>query len=478
MMDPLIFICILFAVAVLVIAIIYRMMSICDAKKERSDASFMPGSNGQVEHAAPVTEANEIYNPGYNERAIAASPNSSRSQALLRAAAELSPNGRPSMQLPGQDKSPQTILVGPEDPTDDNWVDAYMKSREVAEQNEYKITGVKPTSFEPQITIEKKILPPLKVLTEEYFYGLPTKMIPMDQNRPEHADLNRYRNILPYNRSWVQLTCPVGVGKDPSKLENFQYINANYIPNFSGTNKREYIACQGPKSNGLPQFWRLIWQENIRTIAMLTGLVEKGKNKCAQYWPGQKGQEIVIPGFKITCLSASRFGSNAYITTELIVTTSTERRKVTHFWFDAWPDLGVPSWKDGQSLQQLLKDARKLNARTKGGKVGNAPPQVIHCSAGIGRTGVLIALDRAMDTLERHHQDTFDLMKTTDLLRNHRGGMIQTWEQAIFLLELIHKAFPAKKKKLAKKPVTPESETPPVEWHIDNNGLETTSEFV
>lgn len=383
--------------------------------------------------------------------------------------------------------------------TDNQWVQAYMTARELAEENEFKITGLRPSMFEPKMpniakfqkkktkpsTGPKKILPPIEELTEERFYELPTKMIPMDQNRDEHLDLNRYRNILPYNDSWVQLTETIGVTKK-RVLANQQYVNANYIPNFSGKNPRAYIACQGPKENGLPQFWRMVWQEKARSIAMLTGLVEKGRNKCAQYWPGKPGEQIQVSGMTIVCLSAQRIKKNKYITTELEITGGNEKRLVTHFWFDCWPDLGVPSFKDGLHLQSLLDDANKLNDADSR-KRGSKAPIIVHCSAGIGRTGVLISLDHAMESLARQNNTTFNLIQTIDLLRNHRGGMLQTWEQATFLLKLLHRAF-KEQPKAAADTASPQSTpvkstnnpapTKAIRWQRSQSGAEITEEFI
>ena len=390
----------------------------------------------------------------------------------------------------------------PADASDGAWVMAYMAARDLAEENEFQLTGVRPQMYEPKIPHVKKpkkekkkkdnrpkiILPPIDELTEQRFYEMPTKMIPMDQNREEHLDLNRYRNILPYNRSWVQLSDRTGVTKDKSLLSNFQYVNANYIPNFDGSNPQCYIASQGPKPNGLPQFWRMIWQENVRSIAMLTGLVEKGRNKCAQYWPAKEGDVLDVSGMQIKTIFVGR-KDNAYLTTEIEITAGTEKRHLTHLWFDLWPDLGVPSWKEGLHLQPLLNDANRVGDADAKRRNAKKAPIVVHCSAGIGRTGVLIALDHAMDSLDRHGNRTFNLIQTVDKLRDHRGGMLQTWEQSTFLLKLIHKTFSdkAKAKAATDAEARKNDEQAPkgnsgavarVQWHQDKSGVEITDDFV
>lgn len=393
----------------------------------------------------------------------------------------------------------------PADMTDGAWVSAYMAARAEAEENEFQLTGVRPQMYEPKIPNVKKpkkekktdnrpkvILPPIDELTEQRFYEMPTKMIPMDQNREEHLDLNRYRNILPYNSSWVQLTNTIGVTKDKNLLSNFQYVNANYIPNFDGSNPRCYIASQGPKSNGLPQFWRMIWQDNVRSIAMLTGLVEKNRQKCAQYWPAKVGEVIEVSGMQIKTVFVGR-KHNAYLTTEIEITAGTEKRQLTHLWFDLWPDLGVPTWKEGLHLQPLLNDAHRVGNADAKRRNAKKAPIVVHCSAGIGRTGVLIALDHAMDGLDRHGNRTFNLIQTVDKLRDHRGGMLQTWEQATFLLKLIHKAFADKARAAAADAKARESKLaeqasegirndgPPggrVQWQKDKSGVEITNDFI
>lgn len=498
-MDPFIIVCIILAVGILTAAAYLRIYVGCKSGKS-SDLGAVGSPAAAIKEDSLETS---IYNPGYNDRALAVSPSGGKSAALLRESARLSPYGRSTMMEFDRNSmtSPITAMIPPgADNTTPGyflfadyveWMKAFMVARDKAEKAETEITGVKPSSYTP--VLPKMILPRLEDFSEQSFYDIPTKMIPMEQEPKEHQAINRYRNILPYNAAWVQLTCEIGLTKDRNALANFQYVNANYIPSYDCRNPKEYIASQGPKEDGLPQFWRMIWQEQIRCIAMLTGLVEKNRAKCAKYWPDVVGSTLSVQGFDIKCTSSAREGKNKFITTQLLVTAGKETRMVTHFWFDVWPDLGVPTWKDGLSLRRLLAQAHKTNIDDAVSRKAFKSPLLVHCSAGIGRTGVLIAFDHALHCLERDGNDKFDLVADIDMLRNFRGGMVQTWQQAVFVLQLLEKAFKKKirnKKDAEGAKKTKEQDntapsldkthkiTPVVQWTTSGAGAEVTDDFI
>ena len=243
---------------------------------------------------------------------------------------------------------------------------------------------------------------------------------------------NRYGNVLPNPHSRVKLA---QVGDDPTST----YINANFIEDAHGNSKR-YIAAQGPLSNRIDRgrklpntmghFWRMIWQENVRAIVMVTGLMEGPKAKCARYWP----EELYDPdrdtkymthaNIKIMVKSGAR--RQGYKLAELEVSYETETRTIKHFWYDDWPDYGVP--EDMILVPKMLLDVREWSPSPD-------KPWVVHCSAGIGRTGTFIGIDIGMELLEK--DKTCNVITIIEKMRQGRGGMVQTPEQANFL----HKAL-------------------------------------
>lgn len=247
----------------------------------------------------------------------------------------------------------------------------------------------------------------------------------LEQKFGQYADLpsgirhlNRYHNVLPNPNTRVVLK-EVG-GDDTSS-----YINANYVCSHDGT-PRAYVAAQGPKPDTVADFWRMAWETNSRAIIMVTGLVELGKTKCARYWPEVRYNkemgcgDVNLGDINIAVLGGYR--KNTYITSKIRLRRNGEERMIRHFWFDAWPDHGVPDRSD--TVVAMLKSVRGWS---------NDPnhPWIVHCSAGIGRTGTFIAIDQGVHALAlRQRVDTNALIRR---LREQRGGMVQHLEQAEFV---------------------------------------------
>lgn len=270
-----------------------------------------------------------------------------------------------------------------------------------------------------------KVKPLVGSITGPVFASIPTKQIKAGQD-PDQKKYNKYFDILPNPATIVELTSKAGMPRLEFDPGAFPYINANYIPGFDG--KRTYIASQGPKEVGLPQFWRMIWQEGVKAVVMLTRFEERGKVKCSPYWGPTPGDVQSYAGFTVTTQKKTRSPYN-YTVTELTVTADGESRDVRHYWFDAWPDLGVPPGD--------AEDLLRLNEDVFGFRGDETYPLVVHCAAGIGRTGVFIGLDIAINSL--HCTGDFALVSTIKMMRNNRGCMVQTAEQAGYLLALIDK---------------------------------------
>lgn len=198
--------------------------------------------------------------------------------------------------------------------------------------------------------------------------------------------LNRFENILPYKHSLVTLK---DKGENASKTEKF--INADYIYDcYTKDPNPIFIATQAPIINCFGHFWRMIWQENVKNIVMLCTFNDTDKkNKCDLYWPENDASET-YDYLKITLKNV--VDNNVFFVVKLFEianTMTSETRLFKHYYVKEWPDKKVPATEFTENLENLINVMitdnfyKKTNKNTKG-------PIVVHCSAGIGRTGTFI----------------------------------------------------------------------------------------
>lgn len=253
--------------------------------------------------------------------------------------------------------------------------------------------------------------PPSPQELEEEFLKIPSNFVsPEDLDVPGHASKDRYKTILPNPQSRVCL------GRAQSQ-EDGDYINANYIRGYGGKDKA-YIATQGPMPNTVSDFWEMVWQEEVSLIIMLTQLQE-GKEKCVHYWPTE--EETYGP-FHIRIQDVRECPE--YTVRRLSIQLQEEHRPVKHVLFSAWPDHQTP-----ESAGPLLRLVAEVEDSPE--TAANAGPIVVHCSAGIGRTGCFIATRIGCQQLKARGE--VDILRIVCQLRLDRGGMIQTAEQYQFL---------------------------------------------
>ncbi|KAI1893136.1 hypothetical protein AGOR_G00140800 [Albula goreensis] len=248
-------------------------------------------------------------------------------------------------------------------------------------------------------------------LDKEYQKIPPNFINSSELDIPGHAVKDRYKTILPNPETRVCLQNPVAAGKGGG------YINANYIRGY-GDAEKTYIATQGPMVNTVEDFWEMVWQEKSRIIVMITELKEK-KEKCVLYWPEREGQfgRFVV---RVAALKEC----DGYTIRVLNLQVGSESRVVRHYWYSSWLDHQTPDCAG--PLLRLVQDVQESReALTPPG------PTVVHCSAGIGRTGCFIA--SSIGCLQLQHTGQVDVLGTVSQLRLDRGGMIQTTEQYQFL---------------------------------------------
>ncbi|XP_056671276.1 receptor-type tyrosine-protein phosphatase F isoform X11 [Monodelphis domestica] len=236
----------------------------------------------------------------------------------------------------------------------------------------------------------------------------------LEVNKPK----NRYANVIAYDHSRVILTSIDGVpGSD--------YINANYIDGYRKQNA--YIATQGPLPETLGDFWRMVWEQRTATIVMMTRLEEKSRVKCDQYWPS-RGTETY--GFvQVTLLDTVELATYTVRTFALYKTGSSEKRELRQFQFLAWPDHGVPEYPT--PTLAFLRRVKACNPLDAG-------PMVVHCSAGVGRTGCFIVIDAMLERMK--HEKTVDIYGHVTCMRSQRNYMVQTEDQYVFIHEALLEA--------------------------------------
>ncbi|XP_025405414.1 tyrosine-protein phosphatase non-receptor type 9 isoform X2 [Sipha flava] len=237
---------------------------------------------------------------------------------------------------------------------------------------------------------------------------------------------NRYTDVLCYDHTRVLLSQSE---KDPMS----DYIHANFVDGYK--QKNAFISTQGPLPHTCADFWRMVWEQQVLVIVMTTKVFECGKIKCEQYWPPEElSEDQIYQNFKVSTKSLSQFDNFAVTRLELTNTDTNEIRQVSHFRFNSWPDFGVP--QNAVAMLDFLEKVRKcqssmlqdLGDKWAGHQRG--PPIVVHCSAGIGRTGTFCTLDICINRLEE--TSTVDIKGTVERIRSQRAYSIQTPEQYVF----------------------------------------------
>lgn len=245
----------------------------------------------------------------------------------------------------------------------------------------------------------------------------------MRQNAPK----NRYSDVLCFDHSRVLLS---QVDGDTCS----DYINANFVDGYK--QKNAFISTQGPLPKTSVDFWRMIWEQQVLVVVMTTKVVERGRTKCGQYWPSEVGGSLTFGQFEVTCGEMEESEDAGYTVSSLTLTnTKTEEsRTVSHMQFTSWPDYGVP--QSAQAMLEFLDRVRtqQANMVTALGDTWaghpKGPPIVVHCSAGIGRTGTFCTLDICIARLE--DVGTVDVRGTVERIRSQRAFSIQMPDQYVF----------------------------------------------
>jgi protein-tyrosine phosphatase len=279
---------------------------------------------------------------------------------------------------------------------------------------------------------------------------------------PTIAPRNRYLNVEPYAANRIHLQVADG--------EN-DYINASPIV----LGKRRYIATQGPKDTGVGHFWRMVQEQNVGVVVMLTQTHEAGREKCWAYYPvgdgdeervvraedeGWKG-EVELEALREDARARSQVRQLRLRTSQEESGEKTVEKDVHHLLFAGWPDFLVPEGEDRAALVELVRLSAALSSSSSSSttsdtalpqaleNVDPARPRIIHCSAGVGRSGTFIALDYLLHQLHTGGLDNLPndkdpIVEVVDELRQQRMMMVQGEGQFMFLYDVLRELWIAR----------------------------------
>ncbi|CAG9763906.1 unnamed protein product [Ceutorhynchus assimilis] len=227
----------------------------------------------------------------------------------------------------------------------------------------------------------------------------------------ENLFKNRYPDIKAYDQTRVKLT-----------QNDSDYINANFVMGYK--ERKKFICAQGPMDTTVNDFWRMIWEQGLQMLLMLTNLEEYSKTKCAKYWPDKQDGDKVFGKITLSHLSETRYSD--YIVRELRMVrnseTTSEERRITQYHYLVWKDFMAPEHPSG--IIRFIKRVNEAYSIEKG-------CILVHCSAGVGRTGTLVALDCLLQQLAEENQVA--IFNTICDLRHQRNFLVQSLKQYIFI---------------------------------------------
>ncbi|CAJ0948881.1 unnamed protein product, partial [Mesorhabditis belari] len=241
------------------------------------------------------------------------------------------------------------------------------------------------------------------------------------------AGRNRYQDVPCQDKGRIIL-------KPPAPCD---YIHANYVA--TPMSDKRFICTQGPLDNTLIDFWHMIIQEETDSIIMLCNVIEKGLLKCAQYWPNdvntsvKPSDNIEVVNVEQRMMMADDQSIRLCVLKMKWDFGTPQEREVRHYQWIDWPDRGVPVIK-GHTPTELLSRVR-----------GTKKPIVVHCSAGIGRTGTIVAIEYTLERL-LIGLPTLDMDKLLKEVRDQRPYTIQNDAQYLYIHRVLLNYFIVKYK--------------------------------
>ncbi|KAL4235732.1 hypothetical protein ACF0H5_004124 [Mactra antiquata] len=258
---------------------------------------------------------------------------------------------------------------------------------------------------------------------KEEFAKLPRGLIKPSITATSYGNRGRcrYKQLYPYDHNRVKL--------DPDGEDTHDFINASYVNGYN--QPQAFIAAQGPTESTINDFWRMIYQKNCGKIVMLTNLFEELK-KCERYWP-EIHETQTFGNYDVTNEFENELPSFTVRHFRAVHKATKEEKEFLHLHFTAWPDRGVP---DNPSVMLNFRDKVMEEITSLNG------PILVHCSAGIGRTGTFVVLDYLLR--QAKEESYIDIFKTVKAMRNERTNFVQTDIQYEFVHNAIYEALNVK----------------------------------
>ena len=227
----------------------------------------------------------------------------------------------------------------------------------------------------------------------------------------ENAAKNRYPDIKAYDQTRVKLAQINGI-------QGSDYVNANFVIGYK--ERKKFICAQGPMESTINDFWRMIWEQHLEIIIMLTNLEECNRSKCAKYWPEKITDSRLFGDITVKFVGEKKLGDYLVRNLDIFKRNSgnedeEERRQITQYHYLAWKDYMAPEHPHG-----VIKFIRQINSVYS----VQRGPILVHCSAGVGRTGTLVALDSLMHQVEE--EDQVSIFNTVCDLRHQRNFLVQS----------------------------------------------------
>ena len=227
--------------------------------------------------------------------------------------------------------------------------------------------------------------------------------------------LDRYPDIKAYDHNKIT------IDKD-------RYINASPINIISD---KYFIGTQGPKDETIEDFWRMIDEHKCNIIIMLCNISEGGLPKCAKYWDNNIKME------NYTIMLKNEENKDQYIIRDILLRNkNNQERIIKQIQFTGWPDHGVPDGRDGKVFDIFSEIIEKTDQYKGDG------PIVVHCSAGVGRTGTYIAMYALQKEIKKQINDKVEIIKFSIFnlvrkMKEMRRFLVPVPEQYVFIYEFV-----------------------------------------
>ncbi|KAI3525930.1 hypothetical protein L1887_05065 [Cichorium endivia] len=270
---------------------------------------------------------------------------------------------------------------------------------------------------------------PLPIIKKEFtdLKGQRLTQSELDQSCSDanlHKSKNRYDDVLPYDahaHTIVLDPCTADISSGT------RYINASLIQVNPSESISRFIATQGPLDDTFEDFWEMVIQNHCPAVVMLTGLDEGGIEKCGDYLPAKNGVRLFKNNIRTDTRRTTTTNSRVVLRDMAVIYKEEPPLPVLHVEYPKWPDHGVPG--DTSAVRDIFRRLRHLTS-SKG-------PIVVHCSAGVGRTGTYCVIHNTIQRILIGDMSALNLITTISTFRSQRMRMVQSAEQYVFCYDAI-----------------------------------------